>query len=184
MYLTNKNLFVLSGGPGSGKTTVVDELEKLGFSCAPEVARQIIKEQVRAGGKALPWSHREEFTHLMLQRSIQAYLEHMPAASPMFTDRGIPDTLAYARLIGLHDATAIEDACRYFRYAPLVFVAPPWEEIYKSDAERKQDFAEAERTFAEISKAYGQYDYELIELPKLPPPDRAQFILQTLHFAE
>ena len=42
--MENPNLYVITGGPGSGKTTVLAELERQGFRCAPEVARQIIQE--------------------------------------------------------------------------------------------------------------------------------------------
>jgi len=178
--LKNANLFVISGGPGSGKTTVLGELEKLGFPYAPETARQIIQEQVQSGGTALPWSDREAYTELMLQRSIESYLGHTSASTPMLSDRGIPDALGYARLIGLRETAAIENACRRYRYAPLVFLAPPWREIYEMDSERKQDFAEAERTFAVVAAVYREFGYELMELPKLPPPARARFILEQL----
>jgi predicted ATPase len=129
MVLTNPNFFVISGGPGTGKTTVLFELAKLGFQHAPEVARQIIQQQVQSGGKALPWGDREAYCELMLQRSMDSYREHTPALRPMFSDRGIPDTFGYARLIGLRETGSIESACRRFRYAPLVFFAPPWKEI-------------------------------------------------------
>jgi predicted ATPase len=99
MCLNNPNLFVISGGPGSGKTTVLSELAKFGFRYAPEIARQIIQEQVQAGGTALPWDDRKAYTNLMLQRSIESFREHTHASRPMFSDRGIPDTLCYARLI-------------------------------------------------------------------------------------
>jgi len=176
----NPNLFVVSGGPGSGKTTLLAELEALGFSCAPEAAREIIREQVRTGGSALPWSDREAFTALMLQRSVESYLRHTPAPQPVFSDRGIPDTLGYARLIGLRDTSAIENACRCYRYAPVVFVAPPWEAIYQTDSERKQDFAEAQQTFAVVAAVYRHCGYRLIELPRLSPRARADFVLQQL----
>ncbi len=78
----------------------------------------------------------------MLQGSIDSFLEHTPAATPMFSDRGIPDTLCYPRLIGLRVEGLIQSACRRYRYAPLVFLAPPWKEIYQADNERKQDFHE------------------------------------------
>jgi predicted ATPase len=96
-------MFVVSGGPGSGKTAVIEELAGRGFRCAAEVARQIIIEQVRDGGTALPWGDREAYTWLMLRRSIESYVAHASSLEPVFFDRGIPDTLCYARLIGLNE---------------------------------------------------------------------------------
>jgi predicted ATPase len=180
MALSNPNLFVVSGGPGAGKTTVLDELAKLGFSCAPEVAREIIREQVQSGGTALPWADRTAYTALMLQRSIESFVAHTPAVRQTFSDRGIPDTLCYARLIGLGDTGVIERACRLYRYAVQVFLAPPWKEIYKTDGERKQDFEEAERTYEQMASVYRDCGYECIELPRLAPRRRARFILGKL----
>ena len=93
-------LVVISGGPGAGKTTVLLELERRGFRCAGEVARQIIQEQARDGGDALPWGDRERYCMLMLERSIASYRDHAALNGTTFFDRGIPDTLCYARLIG------------------------------------------------------------------------------------
>ncbi len=181
VFLYKPNFFVISGGPGSGKTTLLHELGRLGFLCAPEVARQIIQEQVRHGGEGLPWRDREIYTRLMLERSIDSYLQHASSQAPVFFDRGIPDTLCYARLIGLADESSIKDACRCYRYAPVVFLGPPWKEIYEIDAERKQDFAEAERTFEEMTEVYKECGYEITELPKRPAKERATFVLQQLH---
>ena len=104
----------------------------------PEVARQIIQEQVESGGTALPWRDREAYIFLMLQQSIESYLTHTPASRPMFSDRGIPDTLCYAQLISFSDEGFILEACRQYRYGPVVFLAPPWREIYETDSERKR----------------------------------------------
>jgi predicted ATPase len=180
--LTNSNLFVITGGPGSGKTTLLQELAKSGFQCAPEVARQIIQEQVHNGGDALPWANRERYTELMLERSIQSYREHTPAAKATFSDRGIPDTLGYARLIGLPDIRSILTACDQYRYASLVILAPAWQEIYETDGERKQDFDEAKRTCELVSRVYRDCGYDLVELPKVHPAERADFILRRLRF--
>ena len=177
--IENPNLVIISGGPGAGKTTMLLELEKLGHRFAPEVAREIIQEQVRTGGTALPWADRAAYVELMLRRSIESFEQHTPASALLFADRGIPDTLAYARRIGVPTA-AIERACREYRYAPLVFLAPPWAEIYCTDAERKQDFAEAEETYYGLAEVYAECGYRTIEVPKLPAKDRALFILESL----
>jgi len=181
MSLHNPNLFVVSGGPGSGKTTVLLELAEFGFGHAPEVARKIIREQVEAGGAALPWGDQEAYVNLMLLRSIDSFLAHTPAHGLMFSDRGIPDTLCYSRLIGLQETRYIEMACERYRYARRVFLAPPWKEIYETDTERKQDFAEAERTYREMAEVYRKCGYESTELPRATPAERAQFILRELH---
>jgi predicted ATPase len=47
------NFFVLTGGPGVGKTTLLGELEKKKFKCVPEVAREIIKEQMKIEGEGI-----------------------------------------------------------------------------------------------------------------------------------
>jgi predicted ATPase len=70
-----KNPYVVSGGPGAGKTTVLLELARFGFHHAPEVARQIIQEQIRSGGTALPWALRAEMTEEGIDSATETWLE-------------------------------------------------------------------------------------------------------------
>ena len=43
------NRFVVTGGPGGGKTTILTALAERGYNFAPESARRIIKERLAAG---------------------------------------------------------------------------------------------------------------------------------------
>jgi predicted ATPase len=174
--MDDSNLYVLTGGPGSGKTRVLSELSRRGICCVPEVARRIIQEQVKVGGSALPWRDTSRYAELMLEESVASFMQNAHALETTFCDRGIPDTVCYLRLIGGDDARALEESKRY-RYARTVFIAPPWREIYVTDDERKQTFAEAVRTFDLMSEVYRECGYDLLELPLGSPMERADFIL-------
>jgi predicted ATPase len=92
-------------------------------------------------------------------------------------DRGIPDVACYARLIGLPLFDDLKIACETYRYNQIIFMAPPWEEIYRTDSERKQSYAEAVATHEKMIEVYQEYGYRPIELPKAPPRQRAEFVL-------
>jgi predicted ATPase len=62
----------------------------------------------------------------------------------------------------------------------LVFVAPPWREIYVNDAERGQDWAEAVRSYDALVAGYAAVGYPLIELPRVDVPARLEFVLAHL----
>ncbi len=174
--MENPNLYIVTGGPGAGKTTVLAELERRGFPYLPEVARQLIQEQMQLGQNALPWGDRDWYAKLMLDRSIASFREHSPASGITFCDRGIPDTLCYLRLIGKDDAEAMA-ASAIYRYASKVFLAPAWRAIYATDAERKQSYEEAVRTCELMASVYEECGYEVVELPLCSPEERAEFIL-------
>jgi predicted ATPase len=173
-------LVVISGGPGAGKTTLLLELERRGFRCASEVARQLIQEQVRLEGDALPWGDRERYCRLLLERSIDSYREHAGTAGTTFFDRGIPDALCYSRLAGLGLEHEVLAACGRYRYAREVFLAPPWQEIYVTDAERWQSFDEAVRTYELMVEAYRDCGYEVVEIPRVKVEGRADFLVGRL----
>lgn len=57
---------VITGGPGSGKSTLIDALITKGYTCLPEAGRGVIQTQVSINGNALPWSDRMAFAEWML----------------------------------------------------------------------------------------------------------------------
>lgn len=173
---------VISGGPGAGKTALLEELHRRGYACSPEVARQVIQQQVLAGGDALPWSNREQYARLMLAGSIAAWKEDATSGQTVFFDRGVPDTLCYVHLAGLSKELErdVQRACSQYRYWTCAFLAPPWREIYETDAERKQDFEEAVRTYELMEKTYRDCDYEAIPIPMTSVSGRADFVLEEI----
>jgi predicted ATPase len=92
--MTEAKLVVISGGPGAGKTALIEELRRRGYSCSSEVARQIIQEQMSVGGDALPWADRERYARLMLDRSVAALEVVLALAPQYFSIAGSPTLFA------------------------------------------------------------------------------------------
>lgn len=178
--MVNTNYYIFSGGPGSGKSTVLNILENMGYMTVKEVARDIIQNQVNTSGDAVPWNNTIRYSNLMLLHSIVDFEEFVHVDKPCFFDRGIIDTLGYARLIGIPITNEMKDAANKYRYNHKVFLFPFWKEIYVNDTERKQDLDEAERTFWKLKEEYERFDYNTIEVPFLTPQKRAEWILEHL----
>ena len=171
------NLFVLTGGPGSGKTAVIAALRDGGHRCAAESGRRIIREQTAIGGAALPWRDRTLYAEVMQSWDLRAYIELARTQGPVFFDRGLPDVIGYLRLEGLPVPDHMMRAARYCRYARAVFLFPPWPQIYCEDQERKQSPQRAAETFRTMVAVYNELGYDLIEIPKASVGERTGFLL-------
>jgi predicted ATPase len=174
------NFYIITGGPGSGKSTLLDALKGKEYQCVDEVARQIIQEQMKMGGDAMHTKSQLKFRDLMLVRSIDAYIKINEATKPVFFDRGIPDLAGYSHLIKCDIPDYLQHAIESHRYNNTVFIAPPWEEIYQGDEERKQSWEEAVATYNNISRGYIECGYRLVELPRGAIEDRVDFILRRI----
>lgn len=173
-------LFGITGGPGSGKSTLIDALTGQGISGMPEAGRAIIRDQVAIAGEALPWADRRAFAELMLSWELRSYRVALGCAGPVMFDRGIPDVAGYLRLNGLAVPAHVNNAARMFRYHRRVFVAPPWLQIFSQDAERKQSFEEARATCDAMIEIYSTFGYELITLPLGSLEQRVQFVVSAI----
>jgi predicted ATPase len=169
--------FIITGGPGAGKTTLLAELSRRGFATAPESGRAILKQQKAIGGPAQHHLDAGLYAELMLSWDMRAYDEARGEDGLIFFDRGIPDLLGYHAMMGLPQPDHFRAAGERYRYNRTVFIAPPWPEIYVTDAERKQDVAEAIRSYEALLACYGAAGYTLVELPKVPVGPRADFVL-------
>ncbi|GGE28644.1 AAA family ATPase [Sphingobacterium cellulitidis] len=181
MDISTKNYYVLTGGPGTGKTSLINGLSEKGYCCIPEVAREIIKKQVNNRGSALPWADKNGYAKLMWSESVNAYEQTLinHESDRVFFDRGLLDTICYMEM---EDIPVTDDLKSYLN-RPIykkVFILPAWEDIYITDAERKQSWDEALKTEEAMRMVYSKYGYEVIEIPKIDIPGRLKFIEENL----
>ncbi|MCE2596375.1 AAA family ATPase [Motilimonas sp. 1_MG-2023] len=173
------NRVVFTGGPGSGKTSVIEYLRQIGYASVPEVGRKVIQAQVESQGTALPWLDKAAFRDEMVLEEIDNY-ENFGGSEITLYDRSIIDSYGYSKLERIPISDLLLAKCGELIYCRKVFIFPPWEEIYEYDAERKQDFIEAIATYHEMVSAYIKFGYDLIEVPKVSVKERALFIISKI----
>lgn len=170
------HFFVVTGGPGAGKTSLITELARRGFHTISESGRAIIHEEMQSGGNALPWADRLAYAERMLEHDLRAYSAAQTLSGPVIFDRGTPDVLGYLALCGLPVPPHVVAAAKAARYNARVFLTPYWDEIFTQDTERKQTRAEAEATCACMRETYTALGYKITELPCADIASRADFV--------
>jgi predicted ATPase len=174
MRQTNWN--VITGAPCSGKTSVINELERRGYKVVHETARAYIDRRLNEGLllEAIKADARQFESHI-LEEKIRIEID-LPQNETIFFDRGIPDSVAYFKLAGLDTAEPLSKSC-LFRYRRIFF----FERLkFLKDRIRSEDNKTADRLDSLIQESYRRLKYEIIPVPALSIKQRVRFILEFL----
>jgi predicted ATPase len=171
---------VITGGPGTGKSTIIEELSKRNFTCMPEISREVTLNARKKGIEQLFLTKPLLFSELLLEGRINQYLEANAKNNEIvFFDRGIPDVHAYMNYISIDYPETYITKSNLYRYN-YIFLMPPWEEIYISDNERYENFEQALAIHNHLEKTYKKLNYSIIEVPIGSINERTDFILNKI----
>lgn len=154
--------YVLTGAPGGGKSTLIDEARRRGIATSPEVARAILSQP---GGMELRRDDPLGFAEAMLEAHRREWERHSGTGIPVIFDRGFPDVVGFLEVSGLNVTPEIDRVCRTLRYSGPILRAPAWREIYCQDAQRIQSWEEAVASDEAVTAAWRRYGYEVSDLP-------------------
>lgn len=176
----NTKKILITGGPGTGKSTLINEIIKRGFPCMEEISRQIIIEAQEKGIDQLFLTNPLLFSEMLLKGRAKQFKDAEKLKNDViFFDRGIPDVLAYMDYIGDAYPPGFIESCKNATY-DAVFILKPWEAIYTSDNERYETFEQAQDIHNHLVKTYQNYQYNLIDIPFDTVENRTNFILKTI----
>jgi predicted ATPase len=171
---------VITGGPGTGKTSVIEALETQGYMCLHEVSREIIREAQKKGIDQLFLKDPLLFSELLLEGRIKQFKDADNINSELvFLDRGVTDVVAYMNYFGNDYPPVFNSVCQQYIY-DLVFILPPWKQIYTEDNERYETYEQAVEIHDELARSYINHGYQPVEVPQGSIDDRASFILDHL----
>ena len=172
------NFIVITGGPGSGKTSILQALDRMGFSCVQETGRSIIRQRVEKNLPPRPAPG--EFAKEMFTIDYTNYLRYTTRSEPIFFDRSFMDSAALLQRFNPDYFEQVKKIISGHRFHNRVFIARPWKTIYVNDEERDQTFEEAVSTYEIMHRWYTSNGYELLVLPEVAVPERVKFILDSI----
>jgi predicted ATPase len=170
--------FVITGGPSVGKTTLLEELTRRGYTTIPEAARHVIDEDLAKG---------HTLTHIRanekaFQEKVARYKANTEASLDrkriLFLDRGMQDTLAYMQAYAYTVAPWLQKLIEKARYKK-VFLLEPLDTFAQDYARTENDFIR-ERLQKLLETAYIEHDMEPVRVPAVSLAERADFILSYL----
>lgn len=167
--------YVITGGPSSGKTTVLQKLQELGYFIVPEAARVFIDEYVKKGISAQELRKDESlFQKQVLEMKLKIE-ETVPKDRIVFFDRGIPDSIAYFRICGLN--TKEVEKISKNRYRKIFFLEQlPFQQDY-ARIENKKTVKKLNQLLLE---AYENLGYTIVHVSVASVEERVRLILSNL----
>lgn len=168
---------VITGGPCTGKTTVINLLSERGYKTTIEHARHYIDTQ-KIQGKTVEEikENKKQFQLGVLNMQIEQEAG-LKLDDVVFLDRALPDAMAYYQFLGLEYDDRLIEQCNMYCYSKI-FILDRLPLI--NDYARLEDEQEQIRIHNLIIQVYESFPCPIVHVPVLGPEERIDFILKNL----
>ncbi len=172
--------YVITGGPCSGKTSLIKYLESKGFPVVHESARWLVENGILKAEDFKSKDKRDEIQRKIFMKQLEA--EERASSYPIaFLDRSLIDGIAYYWVVNLEPPDYMLKIISKKKYEK-VFVLEMLR-FYEEDGVRYESEEEAIKVHELIIKAYSSLGYKPIFIPRASVEERAFLILKEIgHF--
>ena len=171
------NWYVITGGPSTGKTTVINLLTEKGYKTTIEHARHYI-DTMKEEGRTVEEirTNKRKFQLGVLDMQIEQEAELSPSDT-VFLDRAIPDAMAYYRFLKLEYDKILLDAMKEVAYKKIFILdrLP-----FVNDYARTEDEQAQKLIHQLIIEVYQSLEFPVVFVPVISPDERVEFILKNL----
>lgn len=179
-------MYAITGGPSSGKSTIIKELERRGEVVLHEAATDFIADKVNLGVQQ-PWLE-ESFELDILKLQLEREQPHLSLDHRVFVDRGLFDCYAYVMALGLAETETLAqinqllhpiDINRHYR--AVFFILPHTANFSSEQTEiRRENTQEAAKLEAAVHALYCRHNNFILVPGERTPQERADFILEKI----
>jgi len=169
------NWYVVTGGPSSGKTSVINQLHKMGYQTTIEHARHYLDTMLNTGQTVEEIrENKRKFQLGILDMQIEQE-NSLDPKDVVFLDRAIPDAMAYYQFLKLdYDAKLIE-AIQNVSYKKI-FILDKLPLV--SDYARLEDENDQKIIHSLIIDVYKSLPFPVVQVPVLNIQSRVAYILK------
>jgi len=169
------NWYVITGGPSTGKTSIINQLHKMGYQTTIEHARHYLDTMLSTGKTVNEIRENKRKFQLGV---LDMQIEQENSISPndvVFLDRAIPDAMAYYQFLKLDFDKELIEAMQHVSYKKIFILdrLP-----FVKDYARLEDENDQIKIHSFLIDVYKALPFPIIKVPVLDIQSRVDFILK------
>ena len=165
---------LITGGPGTGKTSLVNELKNNGYLCSEEIVRDLTIKKRDEGVDQYFLTDPLVFSIKLFNLRLKEYSKSFNSNLIIY-DRGPIDVLAYLNFKSIEIPKDLINDSKKINYK-FSFILNPWKDIYTQDNVRYESYEECVLIHEFLIKEYEKFKIKLIVVPNGTIIERVRFI--------